>query len=222
LPGWVGPAEAVKWISDNQYRYPFKDGTKGEHYRTIGIPQKLSPDGKQWQLWFKLMKRRSDENGYTTICFTTHPLDPNQMLNIFENFQHYDRITLEKNSRALQAKWDEYDLADDRECMKLILNSLDPALRRSIELDMETGLTAVLLIYLTFGKTQIRNPSYFTNLGIQLTALRILNYRDQNVTAMVLDMKLMIEELEGANRFNWEFLPKLLHNLQEAGDNERQ
>jgi hypothetical protein len=71
---WTGIEEHAVWISDKQYRYPNKDGSKSEHYRSLGTTLKLTADGKDWQLWIKRVRERLKENGFTTMSYVRDPL----------------------------------------------------------------------------------------------------------------------------------------------------
>ena len=223
---WTGIEENAVWISDKQYRYPNKDGSKSEHYRSLGTTLKLTADGKDWQLWVKRVRERLKENGFTTMSYVRDPLksepyEPHDMRCILDDFHFYERITVRKLMAEQQATWDQYDKADDREAMSCLLNSLDPTLRKSVEKESDSELTFVTLFWNVMSKIQTRSPEYYQTLKEKILKRRIAHYQNENVAAMCLQLRQELEELDNANRFDYEMLPKLLKAFQEAGGGDR-
>ena len=221
---WTGIAKAAVWKSDNQYRYPNKDGSKGEYYRTQGIAQKLPASGTGFRPWRKTFKEKMEKNGYNTITYLTHPLkegESHDMLCILEDFHCYDRGELYKTMDKIMESWDDYDRADDKEAQTLLLNSLESKFRQTIEADMDGNQCFITLFWKVVNRIELRSPKYYETLKGIILARRIKQYRNENVGEMVLDLRLDLEELEKANRDDPDMYEKILKALQEAGGNDR-
>ena len=120
---WTGLEKAVTTLSPGQLRQFYHDA-KAKKYREQGREEKF---GKTSNLstFARDTKEHAEDKGLDTVTYLPSPTDPREMLSILTSYSLYpDVATVENLIRFQRSKYDDRDIANDKEMRKHLENSL--------------------------------------------------------------------------------------------------
>jgi len=104
---------------------------KAYNYRKTGLSTKfkLGNDLKNFQ---QSVCEKMLDCGLDTIAYLVDPVDPTLVKNVITDHARYTVLSADALSVAQKAKYDEYDIQNDRAAKTMLLDSLDKDLKKDL------------------------------------------------------------------------------------------
>jgi GAG-pre-integrase domain/Zinc knuckle len=221
---WTGGKPLFDWSglenpnvkpTENQHRH--FSNFKALNYRRSGRPEKWKPGHdlvslKQY-IWEQFVDRGLDSTAYLP-----DPREPTKMLDVIN---HHSRFTIEyaKDEHAkLLPKFDDYDLENDRNKIKMFLDCLQTDLYEEMNSKVEVNVTSFNEVWLTFiDKIQSQSLSYYDTLNQKIKDQKPSMFAGQNLIKMSKVYTDLAKELTLAGHYQHKYTLVMVKSFLQAG-----
>ena len=199
---WSGLKDPSPAVEPNWYRpTSVSTATKNQQYRIAGIGE-LTKSG-DLMTFQRMFQDKLEEYGMDGISYLPNPANPKQLIKVVSEHGWYNLKDGVKAANDVSKKYyDEYDKANQKDAIKLLLNSLDSELRKSMyencEKDASFGAHWFHLINI-MGAT---NASKFDKIKNCLKLRKIEDYSGEDIEALASDYNTDYEELHDAGMYD--------------------
>ena len=219
-PRSVGEADVSGHEDPNQLRSE-KKPHEGFNTRTKGFEQKFGPKSDLRSVSIKIQEH-FNSHGMDSIMYLPDP-ESGKMRSVIT---HHQRFSVEKAREACDArstKYDSYDVLNDTAGRKFLLDSLSSGLRQDVIDEMDSAKEPAAVVWMLIIE-QLRSTDIqlYQSQKDKLKSIKPSQYRGEDVSQMVSDMRGITDELIKANQFEYSLILNILEACLEAGgqDNE--
>ena len=233
---WVGGKPTATWsgldvpdpmdIKPDQYR-PVSAGSaqKSKHYRVEELKNKLHKGGKlqdfQKDLWKKM-----EDYGLDTITYLPDPSAQNitaatEMYSIVNHHSRFTEAKVKELAAAYQPLFDKYDVANNRDAIALLYDSIDEDIQSELDMvkeDKETFWEQWMEII-----SIIRTPTIdkFEALREEIRKLKVSSIKGHNIVKLTKAYQDKYKLLDDAGVYTHELTSVMLNEIMLAdGENE--
>ena len=198
LADWSGldpQFAAVGYEDPNQLRSE-KKPHEGFNTRTKGFEQKFGPKSDLRSVSLKIQEH-FNSHGMDAIMYLPDP-ETNKVRSVIT---HHQRFSVEKAREACDArstKYDSYDVLNDTAGRKFLLDSLSSGLRQDVIDEMDSPKEPAAVVWMLIIE-QLRSTDIqlYQSQKYKLKSIKPSQYRGEDVSQMVSDMRGITDELIG-------------------------
>lgn len=164
-------------------------------------------------LWAHMCK-----HGLDTIFYVPDPQNNTKVINVIENHSKLDSAYVRTAVAKFQAKWDDYDTANDESARDVLINSLESTFHehlRSLKLERMSAADVWMAIARSIRST---STQYFDDLRQKIRTSSPRTVPNQNIMVYCRFLRETIEDLVQANEWQWSLLLNIVQNLVEANN----
>ena len=225
---WTGGAPKADWtslqdpspsfIEPNQYRpSSITSQAKGQKYRVQGLDTKFTRDSDLMTFQRNVMQHLT-MHGLDTIAYLKDPITKTEVVPIVNDhgrFTLLEGVTLSNATKS--AHFDQYDLSNDRDASRFLINSLDEELQTQMHENCNKDDTFVTHWLNLINIIRSVSIDRFDGIKARIKKRAVSDYRHENIEEMATDYTNDWKELHGAAMHDQNLTMTMLNSILEAG-----
>ena len=217
---WSGLENPQGTILPSMYRpTSISSSAKSRSYRVYGLSNKFSMDSDLLTFQRKMMEHLA-EYGMDSISYLRSPRGGNNMVCIISDHPLFTIQEAEAKEGEISHEYDAYDLANIKDSIKFLFNSLDEELEKQMYencKDSDTFIIHWMNLMLIVGSVSMDR---FDRIKEEIRRLKISNYPGENVPGMCTDFLAKWKVLHGAKVYDHSLTMVMLKSIMEAGNED--
>ena len=214
---WSGlKDEDATYASPNCLRYVMSDPQKGFNSRREGLITKFDKKGNlltfKDEVWEHLV-----DCGLDTIAYVQDPVEEDKMTNVVLDHVRFTLDSIKVQMKAQEAKYDSYDLANDKTAKEFVLASLTTDFRQAIRDVMRKEDPFPVLWVRIIEKIQSTSVERFDDIKEAIKRLKPSAYAGENLETMMRDYRELARELTTAGQYDHNLTLRIVKSTLDAG-----
>ena len=190
-------------IATNQWRgTSVSSRSKRQYYRTQGLKTKLTRTGDV-QAFAKKLNMHFEDYGLDTVTYITSPITNESVVSVLH---HHALYTLEEGIKVANSTknnhFDKYALEDDKDAIKVLLNSVDDDIETQLLESCKDGDSFVVYWLKLIQIVGSYSLTYFEELKQKLRSRKLSDHAGENVEKLATEYLKDYKELHGARMYD--------------------